>query len=242
MIWDLAAPTLWRLQQRLGEVKWVAVRDGACIHSRLLGFCVHETIHALCGDPTLPNYGTPVGLAVWRARVGARDRGSRVSPSVQPARGARVGRARARSRIGCSGSSGHCCRRAMSARTASPVATRSSTSRRVIAACRTTITRSTRGATSRSRTSSRTRRARGSRRRSSTRSPREFEAAEAIGRAQRPSVSVSRGGRADQAQEARAQRPLLVRLDAQVEAVLRPRDQRSVRWLGEVRAWHGCPA
>lgn len=62
VIWDLAAPTLWRLQQRLGEVKWVAVRDGACIHSRLLGFCVHETIHAVCGDPALPNYGTPVGL------------------------------------------------------------------------------------------------------------------------------------------------------------------------------------
>lgn len=62
VIWDLAAPTLWRLQQQLGEVKWVAVRDGGCLHSRLLGFCVHETIHAMCGDPTLPNYGTPVGL------------------------------------------------------------------------------------------------------------------------------------------------------------------------------------
>ncbi|MBA3463786.1 MAG: SEC-C domain-containing protein [Deltaproteobacteria bacterium] len=62
VIWDLAAPTLWRIQQQLGEVKWVAVRDGACIHSRLLGFCVHETIHAMCGDPTAPNYGTPVGL------------------------------------------------------------------------------------------------------------------------------------------------------------------------------------
>lgn len=62
VIWDLAAPTLWRLQQQLGEVRWVAVRDGPCIHRRLLGFCVHETIHASCGDPTLPNYGTPVGL------------------------------------------------------------------------------------------------------------------------------------------------------------------------------------
>jgi hypothetical protein len=62
VIWDLAAPTLWRLQQQLGEVKWVAVRDGACIHSRLLGFCVHELIHAACGDPSAPNYGTPVGL------------------------------------------------------------------------------------------------------------------------------------------------------------------------------------
>jgi hypothetical protein len=62
VIWDLAAPTLWRVQQQLGEVRWVAVRDGPCIYSRLLGFCVHELIHAVCGDPTLPNYGTPVGL------------------------------------------------------------------------------------------------------------------------------------------------------------------------------------
>lgn len=63
VIWDLAAPTLWRVQQQLGNsVHWVAVRDSGCIHSRLLGFCVHELIHAMCGDPTLPNYGTPVGL------------------------------------------------------------------------------------------------------------------------------------------------------------------------------------
>jgi hypothetical protein len=62
VIWDLAAPTMWRLQQQLGDVKWVAVRDGGCLHSRLLGFCVHELIHASCGDPLLPNYGTPVGL------------------------------------------------------------------------------------------------------------------------------------------------------------------------------------
>lgn len=62
VIWDLAAPTLWRLQQQLGEVRWVAVRDSPCIHARLLGFCVHELIHAVCGDPTAPNYGVPVGL------------------------------------------------------------------------------------------------------------------------------------------------------------------------------------
>lgn len=62
VIWDLAAPTLWRVQQQLGVVRWVTVRDGPCIHSRLLGFCVHETIHAMCGDPTAPNWGTPVGL------------------------------------------------------------------------------------------------------------------------------------------------------------------------------------
>ena len=62
VIWDLAAPTLWRVQQQLGEVRWVAVRDGGCIHARLLGFCVHELIHAICGDATAPNWGTPVGL------------------------------------------------------------------------------------------------------------------------------------------------------------------------------------
>lgn len=62
VIWDLAAPTLWRVQQQLGAVRWVTVRDGACIHSRLLGFCVHELIHAMCGDATAPNWGTPVGL------------------------------------------------------------------------------------------------------------------------------------------------------------------------------------
>ena len=62
VIWDLAAPTLWRVQQQLGEVKWVAVRDTGCIHARLLGFCVHELIHAFNGDPTAPNWGTPTGL------------------------------------------------------------------------------------------------------------------------------------------------------------------------------------
>jgi hypothetical protein len=62
VIWDLAAPTLWRVQQQLGEVRWIAVRDGPCIHARLLGFCVHELIHAMSGDPSQSNYGTPVGL------------------------------------------------------------------------------------------------------------------------------------------------------------------------------------
>ena len=62
VIWDLAGPTMWRIQQALGTVQWVAVRDTPCIHARLLGYCVHETIHAFCGDPTIPNYGTPVGL------------------------------------------------------------------------------------------------------------------------------------------------------------------------------------
>jgi SEC-C motif len=62
VIWDLAAPTLWRVQQQLGTVKWVAVRESGCIHSRLLGYCVHELIHAMCGEPDQPNWGVPTGL------------------------------------------------------------------------------------------------------------------------------------------------------------------------------------
>lgn len=62
VIWDLAAPVMWRIQQQLGAVHWVAVRENGCIHSRLLGFCIHELIHAMNGDATAPNYGTPPGL------------------------------------------------------------------------------------------------------------------------------------------------------------------------------------
>ncbi|MEZ4363620.1 MAG: SEC-C metal-binding domain-containing protein [Kofleriaceae bacterium] len=63
VLWDLAAPTLWRVQQQLAEQpRWVAVRDTGCLHSRLLGYCIHEFIHAYCGDVTQPNYGIPVGL------------------------------------------------------------------------------------------------------------------------------------------------------------------------------------
>jgi hypothetical protein len=62
VIWDVAAPTLWRLQQHLEGARWVAVRESGCLHSRLLGFCIHELIHAMSGDPEAPNWGTPVGL------------------------------------------------------------------------------------------------------------------------------------------------------------------------------------
>jgi hypothetical protein len=63
VVWDLAAPALWRVQQQLPEPpRWVAVRDTGCLHARLLGYCVHEFIHAYCGDVTLPNYGIPTGL------------------------------------------------------------------------------------------------------------------------------------------------------------------------------------
>jgi hypothetical protein len=66
VIWDLAAPTLWRLQQQMGGVKWVAVRESGCIHSRLLGFCIHELIHAMCGA----ELGHAGRAAVRRAGVG----------------------------------------------------------------------------------------------------------------------------------------------------------------------------
>jgi hypothetical protein len=62
VIWDLAAPYLWRVQQHAHDARWVAVRDDACIYARLVGFCMHELVHALVGDAGAPNYGVPVGL------------------------------------------------------------------------------------------------------------------------------------------------------------------------------------
>ncbi len=62
VIWDLAAPYLWRVQQHAAAARWVAVRDDACIYARLVGFCMHELVHALLGDTGAPNHGVPVGL------------------------------------------------------------------------------------------------------------------------------------------------------------------------------------
>jgi len=62
VIWDLAASKLFLIQRQLGEVKWVAVRDTGCIYARLVGFCVHELIHAVNGDPRAANYGVPLGV------------------------------------------------------------------------------------------------------------------------------------------------------------------------------------
>jgi len=63
-IWDLAAPRLFREAQRRNDASYrgVAVRDEACVYRRLLGFAMHELIHALCGDVTLANHGIPFGL------------------------------------------------------------------------------------------------------------------------------------------------------------------------------------
>jgi hypothetical protein len=40
----------------------IAVRDEECIYRRLVGFALHELIHALCGDVTQANYGVLFGL------------------------------------------------------------------------------------------------------------------------------------------------------------------------------------
>ena len=62
-LWDLAAPRLFREAQRTADAsyRFVAVRDEACVYRRLLGFAVHELIHALCGDVGQANYGIPFG-------------------------------------------------------------------------------------------------------------------------------------------------------------------------------------
>ena len=63
-LWDLAAPRLWREAQKRNDetYRFVAVRDEACVYRRLLGYAVHELIHALCGDTSKANYGIPFGL------------------------------------------------------------------------------------------------------------------------------------------------------------------------------------
>ena len=63
-LWDLAAPALWRAAQKQNDdtYRYVAVRDEACVYRRLLGFAMHELIHALTGDVTKANYGIPFGM------------------------------------------------------------------------------------------------------------------------------------------------------------------------------------
>lgn len=64
VLWDLAANRLFREAQKNNDesYRFVAVRDEACVYRRLLGFAMHELIHALCGDVTKANYGIPFGL------------------------------------------------------------------------------------------------------------------------------------------------------------------------------------
>jgi hypothetical protein len=44
------------------DYRSVAVRDHACLYRRLVGFAVHELIHAVLGEPDQANWGIPWGL------------------------------------------------------------------------------------------------------------------------------------------------------------------------------------
>lgn len=63
-LYDPRAHALWREAQAKNDPAYraVAVRDHACLHRRLVGFAVHELIHALCGDVSQANYGIQFGL------------------------------------------------------------------------------------------------------------------------------------------------------------------------------------
>ena len=106
----------------------IAVRDDACVYRRLVGFAVHELIHALDGDATQANYGIPFGAALRRAarRSPTGDEAAYLA-SVQRRRGARLGRRRAAGRSALRHRLGASTPRATSAPTASPAATPSST-------------------------------------------------------------------------------------------------------------------
>jgi SEC-C motif len=62
-IYELAADRLYRQAQREADPSYrgIAMRDDACVYRRLVGFAVHELIHALEGDVTKANYGIPWG-------------------------------------------------------------------------------------------------------------------------------------------------------------------------------------
>jgi hypothetical protein len=62
-IYDLAADGLYREAQRKADLDYrgIPLRDDACTYRRLIGFGIHELIHALEGDVTQANYGIPWG-------------------------------------------------------------------------------------------------------------------------------------------------------------------------------------
>src|SRR5262249_49283709 len=63
-LYEVGAERLWHEAQARNDPNYrgVAVRDGVCIYRRLVGFAVHELLHALQGDTALANYGVPFGL------------------------------------------------------------------------------------------------------------------------------------------------------------------------------------
>ena len=63
-LYEPAAPKLWREAQKRNDISYrcIAVRDEACVYRRLVGFAVHESLHALEGDTSKANYGVGFGL------------------------------------------------------------------------------------------------------------------------------------------------------------------------------------
>ncbi len=63
-LYEPNAHQLFREAQKKNDASYrgIAVRDEECIYRRLVGFAVHEILHALQGDPTKANYGVPFGL------------------------------------------------------------------------------------------------------------------------------------------------------------------------------------
>ena len=61
--YELAADVLYRKAQAEADPTYrgISMRDDACVYRRLVGFAVHELIHALEGDPAQANYGIPWG-------------------------------------------------------------------------------------------------------------------------------------------------------------------------------------
>ncbi len=63
-IYEMGAHRLFAEAQAHADASYrgLAVRDHACLYRRLVGFAVHEIIHALVGDPGAANHGIPFGL------------------------------------------------------------------------------------------------------------------------------------------------------------------------------------
>jgi hypothetical protein len=63
-IYEPNAHQLYREAQQRNDANYrgIAVRDESCIYRRLVGFAVHELIHAFNGDVSKANYGMPFGL------------------------------------------------------------------------------------------------------------------------------------------------------------------------------------
>ncbi|HEY4122955.1 MAG TPA: SEC-C metal-binding domain-containing protein [Byssovorax sp.] len=62
-VYELAGDRIYRIAQAKNDPAFrvIPVRDSACIYRRLVGFAVHEVIHAALGDTSLANYGIPWG-------------------------------------------------------------------------------------------------------------------------------------------------------------------------------------